>query len=165
MLASQMIDSGHLNAIAFWFDLHLDEDISITSAPALIGLGGEVLADVEGDVCPAGEAHQNPLRARGKSTLQNLGRPQEAAMQPPCSYTAEDGSQANYTPARVSPHGIALKDEMLVILILARWRRVFPHQPVSMRHLPQKLCSCAGLQRCKGRPCVPDWRIRPRLLH
>ena len=97
-----MIESGHLNAIAFWFDLHLDHEISITSAPACIGLGGEVLADVDGALHEEVGMQQNPVKARGKSTLQNLGRPQEAAMHPPCSYTAPDGRPGSFTPARVS---------------------------------------------------------------
>ena len=96
-----MIDSGHLNAIAFWFDLHLDEEISITSAPAFIGIGGEVLADVDGASSQSGNPEQNPVRARGKSTLQNLGRPQEAPMHPPCSYIAADGREGSFMPARV----------------------------------------------------------------
>ena len=99
-----MIDSGHLNAIVFWFDLHLDEDISITSAPACIGLGGELLADAEGNACSTSgrePQQQNPVKARGKSTLQSLGRPQEAALHPPCSYTAGDGHARHFSPARV----------------------------------------------------------------
>ena len=99
-----MIESGHLNAIVFWFDLHLDEDISITSAPACIGLGGELLADVAGGACSASgrePQQQNPVKARGKSTLQSLGRPQEAALHPPCSYTAGDGHAGHFSPARV----------------------------------------------------------------
>ncbi len=96
-----MIDSGHLNAIAFWFDLHLDDEISITSAPACIGVGGEVLAGVGGTSQENLSVQQNPVKARGKSTLQNLGRPQEAALHPPCSYTASDGKPGSFTPARV----------------------------------------------------------------
>ena len=96
-----MIESGHLNAIAFWFDLHLDDEISITSAPACIGVGGEVLdgldAGPDRDVRP----QQNPVKVRGKNTLQDLGRPQEAAMHPPCSYPAADGRPGSFTPARV----------------------------------------------------------------
>ena len=96
-----MIDSGHLNAIAFWFDLHLDDEISITAAPACIGMGGEVLAGEDGASGKDVGLHQNPVKARGKSTLQNLGRPQEAAMHPPCSYTASDGKPGSFTPGRV----------------------------------------------------------------
>ncbi len=96
-----MIDSGHLNAIAFWFDLHLDDEISITSAPACIGVGGQVLAGVDGASAKDASMQKNPVKARGKSTLQNLGRPQEAAMHPPCSYTATDGRPCSFIPARV----------------------------------------------------------------
>ena len=37
---AQVVAEGHLNAIAFWFDLHLDDQVSITSAPAGFGIGG-----------------------------------------------------------------------------------------------------------------------------
>lgn len=104
-LVVQAIKSGHLNAIAFWFDLHLDEEISITSAPAYIGLAGQMLEAGGAGGCLAavsdGAKDANPVRVRGKSMLQNLGRPQEAPMHPPCSYTAADGSQGHFTPARV----------------------------------------------------------------
>lgn len=98
----QMVESGHLNAIAFWFDLHLDDEISITSAPACIGVGGEVLAGLDWVPREDVSMQQNPVKTRGKSTLQNLGRPQEAAMHLPCSYTATDGRPGSFTPARVS---------------------------------------------------------------
>ena len=103
--AVQVIESGHLNAVAFWFDLHLDEEISITSAPAYIGLSGQMLeaggAGGSSAAVSDGSQEANPVRVRGKSTLQNLGRPQEAPMHPPCSYRAADGSQGHFTPARV----------------------------------------------------------------
>ena len=108
----QMIESGHLNAIAFWFDLHLDDEISITSAPACIGVGGEVLADAGGNSESCMDSQQpNPVKTRGKGSLHNLGRPQEAAMHPPCSYTAPDGRAGNFIPARVfSSNAQALSD-------------------------------------------------------
>ncbi len=31
---------GKLNAIAFWFDLHLDGETTITTAPPGVGIGG-----------------------------------------------------------------------------------------------------------------------------
>jgi hypothetical protein len=104
-LVVQAIESGHLNAIAFWFDLHLDEEISITSAPAYIGLAGQML-EVGGAggsfaAVSDGTKDANPVRVRGKSMLQNLGRPQEAPMHPPCKYTAANGSEGHFTPARV----------------------------------------------------------------
>ena len=97
----QMVESGHLNAIAFWFDLHLNDEISITSAPDCISMGGEVLDELDGASCKDVGPQQNPVRVRGKSNLQNLGRPQEAAMHPACSYPAPDGRPGSFTPARV----------------------------------------------------------------
>ena len=39
------IADGQLNAVCFWFDLHLDEEATITTAPSGIGKGGQVVAD------------------------------------------------------------------------------------------------------------------------
>ena len=36
----QVVAPGRLNAIAFWFDLHLDDQVSISTAPLGFGLGG-----------------------------------------------------------------------------------------------------------------------------
>jgi protein arginine N-methyltransferase 7 len=41
LLKLDVLRSGTLNAVVFWFDLHLDEDATITSAPAGFGPGGE----------------------------------------------------------------------------------------------------------------------------
>ena len=41
------IAAGHLNAVCFWFDLHLDEEATITTAPPGIGKGGQLVADDE----------------------------------------------------------------------------------------------------------------------
>jgi protein arginine N-methyltransferase 7 len=59
VLKLEVVNPGHLNAIVFWFDLHLDEEETITSAPFSIGIGGKVAhnyceskqddGDVEGD--------------------------------------------------------------------------------------------------------------------
>ena len=38
----EAIADGHLNAVCFWFDLHLDEDASLTNAPPGIGKGGQL---------------------------------------------------------------------------------------------------------------------------
>ena len=37
-----MIEDGTLNAVVFWFDLHLDEEETITSAPPGFLCGGEL---------------------------------------------------------------------------------------------------------------------------
>jgi len=59
LLKFEVVADGLLNAVAFWFDLHLDEESSITSAPAAWGLGGEPAAEPE----PAAAAP--PPRAGG----------------------------------------------------------------------------------------------------
>ena len=38
----ETVASGYLNAIVFWFDLHMDEEETITTAPKGIGKGGRV---------------------------------------------------------------------------------------------------------------------------
>lgn len=91
-----MIEAGHLNAIAFWFDLHLDDEISITTAPARIGLGGEVIDDSSAAAAAAsgsGSGTANPVGAKGRVALQNLGR--DPAGSSSCSATE------NFTPAEV----------------------------------------------------------------
>ena len=37
------IADGVLNAVCFWFDLHLDEEATITTAPPGIGKGGQMV--------------------------------------------------------------------------------------------------------------------------
>ena len=39
----ETVASGYLNAVAFWFDLHMDEKETITTAPRGYGKGGTVL--------------------------------------------------------------------------------------------------------------------------
>jgi len=83
---NQVIEAGHLNAIAFWFDLHLDEEISITTAPSCISLGGELTAESSGDATPessddanaessgdASASSANPLRTKGRAAMQRRG--------------------------------------------------------------------------------------------
>ena len=38
----ETVASGYLNAVIFWFDLHMDEEETITTAPKGIGKGGRV---------------------------------------------------------------------------------------------------------------------------
>ena len=47
VLKLPIVSSGYMNAIVFWFDLHLDEEESITTAPVGIGLSGVVMAQPE----------------------------------------------------------------------------------------------------------------------
>ena len=78
----QVEEAGHLNAIVFWFDLHLDEEASITTAPPGIGLGGRVLSkDVPAGTGSSGGQgdSMNPVRARGRAALQQMGRAPAAA--------------------------------------------------------------------------------------
>ena len=69
-----MVESGHLNAIAFWFDLHLDDEVSITTAPSLIGLGGQALPS-RGSQCDDdnGSCEANPLKTTGRTARQHMG--------------------------------------------------------------------------------------------
>ncbi|GHP04547.1 hypothetical protein PPROV_000330100 [Pycnococcus provasolii] len=49
VLKLEVIRSGYMNGIVFWFDLHLDEESSLTTAPPGIGVGGVVFrADAGG---------------------------------------------------------------------------------------------------------------------
>ncbi len=41
LLKLDVVADGLLNAIVFWFDLHLDEEATITTAPSGVGNGGE----------------------------------------------------------------------------------------------------------------------------
>jgi protein arginine N-methyltransferase 7 len=45
------IADGQLNAVCFWFDLHLDEDATITTAPPGIGKGGQMEVNDEAVRC------------------------------------------------------------------------------------------------------------------
>jgi hypothetical protein len=44
------IADGYMNAICFWFDLHLDEEATITSAPDGVGKGGQLHSAEHGTV-------------------------------------------------------------------------------------------------------------------
>lgn len=85
-----MVEAGHLNAIAFWFDLHLDDEISITTAPACIGLGGELIDESSG---AGGTSSANPVKTKGR-----------AAMQEDCTAGNESEPQSceGFMPAQVS---------------------------------------------------------------
>jgi protein arginine N-methyltransferase 7 len=52
VLRMETIASGYMNAIVFWFDLHMDEHETITTAPFGIGKGGALIEEEEldGDV-------------------------------------------------------------------------------------------------------------------
>jgi protein arginine N-methyltransferase 7 len=45
LLKLEPVADGYLNAVCFWFDLHLDEEATISTAPAGVGKGGELHAD------------------------------------------------------------------------------------------------------------------------
>ena len=76
-----MVEAGHLNAIAFWFDLHLDDEVSITTAPTCIGLGGELIGKSSG---PAGASSANPVKTRGKAAMQGDGSAADASEPQSC---------------------------------------------------------------------------------
>lgn len=44
-LRLEVVEEGELNAVVFWFDLHLDEEATITTAPFGFGNGGELWAE------------------------------------------------------------------------------------------------------------------------
>ena len=46
----QVVSTGYLNAVVFWFDLHLDEEESLTTAPRGIGKGGVVEGEIVREV-------------------------------------------------------------------------------------------------------------------
>lgn len=48
-LKLEVTESGLLNAVVFWFDLHMDEQDTLTNAPAGVGKGGQVLGRRGGD--------------------------------------------------------------------------------------------------------------------
>ena len=51
VLRLETVASGYLNAVVFWFDLHMDERETITTAPAGVGKGGRLREEerFEGD--------------------------------------------------------------------------------------------------------------------
>lgn len=75
------MEAGHLNAIAFWFDLHLDEELSISTAPACIGLGGELIGDSSQ---PAGASSANPVKTKGRTAMFGGSMPNEETELQPC---------------------------------------------------------------------------------
>ena len=85
---AQVVAEGHLNAIAFWFDLHLDEQVSITSAPPGFGIGGAVT-----DPNPVPEAGHG----RGEVSEDNpAGAPAEDT---PCAAATADAVDARASAA------------------------------------------------------------------
>ena len=63
---------GILNAVVMWFDLYLDDQATVTSAPAGIGIGG-----VECDVKPAQSAVRSKKRKRHTYTQRKRERERE----------------------------------------------------------------------------------------
>ncbi|PSC69443.1 arginine methyltransferase [Micractinium conductrix] len=47
MLKLEVVEEGLLNAVVFWFDLHLDDCETLSNAPAGIGEGGVLLCELE----------------------------------------------------------------------------------------------------------------------
>ncbi|BDA48465.1 Protein arginine N-methyltransferase 7 [Coccomyxa sp. Obi] len=66
ILRLEVLEAGHLNAIAFWFDLHLDDELSISTAPACIGLGGELTGESSR---PAAAGSANPFKTKGRAAM------------------------------------------------------------------------------------------------
>ncbi len=81
-MGEQVVEAGHLNAIAFWFDLHLDEELSISTAPACIGLGGEVIGELPR---PAAATSANPVKTKGRAAMRRGNIPNEENSSQSCS--------------------------------------------------------------------------------
>lgn len=78
ILKLEPVADGIMNAVCFWFDLHLDEEATITTAPeGVIGKGGVtlVLADASGEEAAPGAS--SPPHYWGQA-LQYLERSTQA---------------------------------------------------------------------------------------
>jgi len=53
-ICCRALASGYMNAIVFWFDLHMDEEETITTAPAGVGKGGVLLEEEDFEAGPGG---------------------------------------------------------------------------------------------------------------
>ena len=62
VLRLETIASGYMNAVVFWFDLHMDEYETITTAPPGVGKGGMLLEEeaFEGDAKGLAAARHGP---------------------------------------------------------------------------------------------------------
>ena len=124
LVLPQVVEAGHLNAVVFWFDLHLDEEVSLTTAPAYIGLGGQPLAAGGGPSDPSvTDADSNPLRTKGRAALQRMGAPEpDQAACPAPSASAADSFQPALVRVGCIPAGLPA----LVIVVSKPLRRVSP---------------------------------------
>ena len=69
VLKMEVVSTGYLNAVCFWFDLHLDEEESLTSAPRGIGKGGQIVGELKREDTATVQAQINASMARFKATL------------------------------------------------------------------------------------------------
>lgn len=103
MLKLEVVAGGLLNAVAFWFDLHLDDCETLTSAPDGIGEGGAVLfalGDSSGaDAGPEGAAAEGGQQAdsttpavvqQQQPEAQAPGAGSDSPRQPPTPGAASD---------------------------------------------------------------------------
>ena len=80
VLRLETIASGYMNAVVFWFDLHMDEHETITTAPPGVGKGGMLLEEeeFEGDAKGLAAARQGPrpftLVLKIRSLVRSLAR-------------------------------------------------------------------------------------------
>jgi protein arginine N-methyltransferase 7 len=89
----ELIADGCLNAVCFWFDLHLDEEATLTSAPPGVGKGGQLHAD--SNTAPASVRPSDAFCACIREML-SRSAPQE----PPGA--SEAGVKPNGTPSSPS---------------------------------------------------------------
>ena len=74
-----VVADGCLNAVVFWFDLHLDAEATLTNAPAGIGKGGALtVPGEEWALVPVGEP-SSPSSHHWGQALQNLDRAVEVS--------------------------------------------------------------------------------------
>ena len=98
-----MVAEGHLNAVAFWFDLHLDDQVSITSAPAGFGHGG---AAVEPNpIPPAYPGPGDVMTDRSTGAPAGTAAPAAASAGAGCASAAAATAAADVAAPRTSLGG------------------------------------------------------------
>ncbi|KAL4451864.1 hypothetical protein ABPG75_007526 [Micractinium tetrahymenae] len=116
MLKLEVVGEGLLNAVVFWFDLHLDDCETLTNAPDGIGEGGVLL-------CPLGDASSSDAAADDMTvaagahadadaaeTAQDPQQPQEQAQALAASAAGSDSPQQPPTPGTASDAELAAED-------------------------------------------------------
>jgi len=100
VLKMEVVSTGYLNAVCFWFDLHLDEEESLTSAPRGIGKGGQIVGELKREDTATVQAQINASMARFKATLAANPRTDLGAMvrlRPRLHAATRYGAQRGFT--------------------------------------------------------------------